>query len=93
MEQLTFIDGMKPEEPKTKKDWVGGFRSVVGCLGASNHTKEEREENDYYATDPEAMEWLLKLENIGPEVWEPAEAATFQKLWKHTASKFAARIL
>ena len=45
----------------SNKDWTGGFRSVVGCLGASSHSAGEREENDFYATDPIAAEWLINL--------------------------------
>lgn len=41
-------------------------------LGASNHTDKERESNDYYATDPIAAEWLLKIEDFDTAVpiWE-----------------------
>ena len=31
-------------------------------IGASNHFSEEREENDYYATDPIAIDKLLQVE-------------------------------
>lgn len=31
-----------------------------------------REENDYYATDPKAMELLLKYEKFNHNIWEPA---------------------
>lgn len=41
-------------------------------LGASNHSTNEREENDYYATDPVAMELLLDIEQFSPAVWECA---------------------
>ena len=44
------------------KDWKGGKNSIYTTLGASNHVDEKREENDFYATDPVAAEWLLKLE-------------------------------
>ena len=54
------------------KDWTGNFHSVAGCLGASNLSKEEREENDYYATDPKAAELLLEIEKISKRIWEPA---------------------
>ena len=49
-----------------------GIHNVVGCLGASNHCNEEREENDFYATDPIAAEWLIKLENLDNNIWECA---------------------
>ena len=46
------------------KDWTGNRNSVFKTLGASNHTDKERQSEDYYATDPIASEWLLKLENL-----------------------------
>ena len=54
------------------KDWKGDSNSVYKTLGASNHTEEERETNDWYATDPIAGELLLKLETINQNIWEPA---------------------
>ena len=41
-------------------------------LGARNYAKEEREVNDYYATDPRATELLLELESFAPWIWECA---------------------
>ena len=32
----------------------------------------EREKNDYYATDPRAMHYLLKHESFNQNIWEPA---------------------
>ena len=29
------------------------------CVGASNHTDVERAKDDYYATDPRAIDYLL----------------------------------
>ena len=44
-------------------DWTGNKKSTFVQLGASNHTNKEREINDYYATDPKALEIFLdKLE-------------------------------
>lgn len=54
------------------KDWTGDYRSVVGCLGAHNLTVEEREENDFYATQPIAAEWLMKIEDLNHNIWECA---------------------
>lgn len=54
------------------KDWTGNYQSVVGCLGAHNLTKEPRAEHDYYATQPIAAEWLIKLENLNNKIWECA---------------------
>lgn len=46
---------------KSTKDWTGNGNSIYKTLGASNHTDEEREVNDYYATPPRATKCLLKL--------------------------------
>lgn len=54
------------------KDWTGNQNSIYKTLGASNHTDKERENNDYYATEPKALELLLKLETFSPYVWECA---------------------
>ena len=55
-----------------KKDWTGNYNSIFKTLGASYHTKEERQSDDYYATDPKAAECLLKLENFNHTIWECA---------------------
>ena len=57
---------------KASKDWVGNNKAVYTCLGASSHALEEREVNDYYATDPKAAEWLLELEPELDNIWECA---------------------
>jgi hypothetical protein len=54
------------------KDWKGNTNSIFKTLGASNHTDEDRQNEDYYATDPKAAELLLKLESFSPKIWEPA---------------------
>lgn len=46
--------------------------SIFVCNGASNHTKQERELNDFYATSPEAAHLLLKEEKFKPYIWECA---------------------
>ena len=53
-------------------DWNGNGKSVYSTLGASNHSDNEREQNDYYATDPKALEMLLELEQFYPYIWECA---------------------
>ena len=40
--------------------------------GVYNHTSTNRECNDFYATDPKALEELLKVEKFSPNVWECA---------------------
>lgn len=41
-------------------------------LGASNQTVKEREQNDYYATDPIAIDKLLSAYEFPKEIWECA---------------------
>jgi len=45
--------------------------NIFAILGATNHSKGERQEHDYYATEPKAVELLLGLEDIKPMVLEP----------------------
>lgn len=54
------------------KDWTGNYNSIFKTLGASNHTDEAREQHDYYATEPKAIELLLDMERFHPYVWECA---------------------
>lgn len=55
------------------KDWVGGAAAVFKTLGASNHTDRDRQHEDYYATEPNATEWLCKLESFnGHRILEPS---------------------
>ena len=59
------------------KDWIGNKKSTFVQLGASNHSEKEREENDFYATDPKALELFLdKLDEdkieLHHQIWECA---------------------
>lgn len=54
------------------KDWNGNKNSIYKTLGASNHTEKERETNDYYATDPIAIDKLLTVEEPSPFIYECA---------------------
>lgn len=47
-------------------------KKVYRTIGASNHSKGEREIHDYYATEPKALELLLDLEKFNSRVWECA---------------------
>ena len=55
-----------------KKDWTGNGNSIFKALGASNHTEKERQQQDYYATEPRAAELLLERETFSENVWECA---------------------
>lgn len=54
------------------KDWTGNSKAVYSTLAASNHSDTDRENNDYYATPPKAVEELLKREQFNHYVWECA---------------------
>lgn len=44
----------------------------LSLLGASSHSAQEREPNDYYATDPKAVELLCDMENFSQKILEPS---------------------
>lgn len=52
------------------KDWSGNGNSIYKTLGASNHTDKERENDDFYATDPAAATMLLEIESLSKNIWE-----------------------
>ena len=54
------------------KDWTGGRASVFKTLGASNHTDNERQREDYYATEPRATELLCQLVTFDGPILEPS---------------------
>lgn len=54
------------------KDWTGNRKSTFVTLGASNHTDKERESNDFYATDPIAIDKLVKVMQLPYKIWECA---------------------
>ena len=62
---------VKLNNPPTK-DWSGNSKTVYSIIGASNHSAVERESDDYYATDPIALEKLLEFETFSNDIWEPA---------------------
>ena len=55
-------------------DWTGNNKSIYVTLGASNHTDKERQNEDYYATDPVAAKMLLEIEDFDKNIliWECA---------------------
>ena len=54
------------------KDWTGNNKSVFSTLGAKGHTKNLREQYDYYATDPSAIDYLFQKEDFDDNIWECA---------------------
>ena len=51
-----------------------GYREnkIFTTIGASNHSEKERQKEDYYATDPKAVELLLENETFNHSIWECA---------------------
>ena len=49
-----------------------GYAIVSRFIGAHNLSKEDRQAEDYYATNPIAAEWLEKIENLDKRIWECA---------------------
>ena len=54
------------------KDWLGNKQSAFSILGARVFAQHDRAKHDYYATPPEAVEELLKVEKFTKKVWECA---------------------
>ena len=56
------------------KDWNGNKHSLFVTLGASNHTDKERQEDDFYATEPIAIDKLFKAVKFDTDchIWECA---------------------
>lgn len=55
------------------KDWKGNKASTWATLGATNHSDTVREQYDFYATDPFALECLIKADiKFTPTVLEPS---------------------
>lgn len=67
------------------KDWTGNKATTWATLGASNHFDYERAENDFYATDPRAIDELFKVVDKPKKVWECACGAGHlsERMWKH----------
>lgn len=55
-----------------EKDWKGTENAPFKIIGASNHCDYEREQHDFYATDPETLEPLLRKVTFAHSIWEPA---------------------
>ena len=55
-----------------KETRKNGLKSVMTTIGAANFREYDREFNDFYATDPDAVEELLKVQSFSNRVWECA---------------------
>lgn len=54
------------------KDWTGNSKAVIAGIAPSNHSRKDREKDDFYATDPKAVDMLCDLEKFSPVILEPA---------------------
>ena len=54
------------------KDWTGNKTSAHACIGARNYAEEERQVDDFYATDPKAITALFNKESFSDNIWECA---------------------
>lgn len=54
------------------KDGLSNIKKVFAPLGASNHSSSARQEDDFYATDPVAIEKLMEFETFSECIWECA---------------------
>lgn len=50
------------------KDWTGTSQFII----SGNNRRPDAELNDYYATEPKAVEILIKNESFNKYIWEPA---------------------
>ena len=48
-----------------------GAKKIFACLGSSNHVNEKRQTEDFYATEPLAVQELLDVERFSHIVLEP----------------------
>lgn len=69
---LLVIRRKKIDNMAKNKDWTGNSGSIYVTLGASNHSAKEREVNDFYATDPVAIDKLVGSLELPKKIWECA---------------------
>ena len=64
-------------------------------LGARNYAQYEREEHDYYATEPKAVDLLLEQETFSELIWEPAcgEGHIAKALERHGHSVYSTDLI
>lgn len=75
----------------SNKDWSGNQNSIFKTLGASNHTDKERQNEDYYATDPIAA---MSIINEGNKVAMFLKVQFLEgKSWKEFFKKYPPKIV
>ena len=48
------------------------FNQQARIIGAGTEDSKPRAEHDFYATEPKAIEELMKIETLAQRIWEPA---------------------
>lgn len=56
---------------------MGNSKTQWATIGARAGANNDRQEHDYYATDPHAVEDLLKREKFSTDIWECANGGSF----------------
>ena len=51
---------------------MGNLNSTFSVIGATNHSKGERQAEDYYATESKAVDLLMGVEKFSNNIWECA---------------------
>lgn len=76
-------------------DWKGKSRDIYVTMGASSHTDAEREKNDYYATDPIAIDILFSAEDFPGLIWECAcgEGHLSERIKKYNPDVFSTDLI
>lgn len=69
--------GNEIEEKSNKKDWIGNNKAIFTCNGARTYAKEERQHEDYYATEPRAVYELLERESFSETILEPCVGGAY----------------
>lgn len=73
METLHIYNVFGDIESITSNKKSIGLSAIVSTGGYSNHSKTERQEHDYYATNPLAVDMLFELEDFSDKpIWECA---------------------
>lgn len=76
----------------TMNDWTWWSQNVMAQLNSSSHAKWEREENDFYATDPKAVRFLMNFWIpfsdiiLEPCCWLWHISKTLEEFWKKVYS-------
>ena len=69
MEQLGIFGNEKIRQYENISD---SKKNVYGFLGIKADKRIDRADYDFYSTDPIAIKWLMKLESLDHNIWEPA---------------------